>query len=338
MSHESIAAIATTDGHMWRGPAPRVIVLMSTYNGARYVVEQLHSILVQIPVGGRIVVRDDGSGDDTVAVIQALGDERIAVTCGPNLGFGPSFLTLLAGAPPDADMVMFADQDDVWLPGKIARAWQMLQSFGDQPALYGSAQMLADGELRPLHPTRRWAHAPSFEGALAENMITGCTAALNRPAVRLLQRAGVPQGVHFHDWWLYLVVSAFGQVVFDPEPTLLYRQHGANQIGHGVGWLRRQLGIVRFLLRRDWVGILLCQLQALWRHYGEELPPPKRCLIERHFNLSPQGVTPRWRFIAGTTRWRDSLGGEAAFRVLLTLHRLWLWPLPARRLQALGTT
>lgn len=338
MNLEAAALPAAESGGAGARPGlPYVVVLLSTYNGEQHVGEQLRSILEQLPARGRIVVRDDGSSDDTVAIVQALGDARIAVTSGPNLGFGRSFLTLLAGAPPDADMVMFADQDDVWLPGKITRAWQALQRLGEEPALYGSAQMLADSRLRPLHVTRRWVREPSFEGALVENMITGCTAALNRPAVRLLQRAGVPQGVHFHDWWLYLVVSAFGQVVFDPEPTLLYRQHGANQIGHGVGALGRQIGIVRFLLRRDWVGILLGQLHALWRHYGSELPLPKRRLIEDHFRLFRQVATPRWRFILGGSRWRDTLGTEVAFRVLLLVHKLHLWPPPARRLQAVGT-
>lgn len=311
---------------------PRVVVLMSTYHGERHVAEQLRSILAQLPAGGHIVVRDDGSSDGTVAAIQALRDDRIAVSHGPNLGFGRSFLTLLAGVPPEADMVMFADQDDFWLPGKIARAWQRLQRVGERPALYGSAQMLADAQLRPLQTTRAWVHAPSFEGALVENMITGCTAALNRPALRLLQRAGVPQGVHFHDWWLYLVVSAFGHVIFDPEPTLLYRQHGTNQIGHGVGTLGRQLGIARFLLRRDWVGILLAQLHAFWRHYAEDLLPQHRRTIEANFDFSDRGAVPRWRFILGPARWRDGLASEGAFRLLLLLHKLRLWPLPARRL------
>jgi glycosyltransferase involved in cell wall biosynthesis len=275
-------------------------------------------------------VRDDGSTDGTVAAVQALRDDRITLSREPNVGFGRSFLMLLAGVPPEADMVMFADQDDLWLPGKIARAWQSLQTFGDRPALYGSAQMLADAQLRPLHATRHWTHAPSFEGALVENMITGCTAALNQPALRLLQRAGVPQGVHFHDWWLYLVVSAFGHVVYDPEPTLLYRQHGANQIGHGVGVLGRQLSMARFLLRRDWVGILLGQLHAFWRHYADDLPPARRRIVEPNFRICDRGAAPRWRFILGASRWRDTT--EAVFRVLLALHRLHLWPPPGRRL------
>ena len=199
--------------------AHRVVVLMSTYNGERFVVEQLRSILDQLPEGGLILVRDDGSRDGTVAAVESLRDSRITVTRGPNLGFGRSFLTLLAAAPADADMVMFADQDDLWLPGKIERAWKHLQPFESVPGLYGSAQMLADIHLQALQATPAWSREPAFANALAENIITGCTAALNAPALRLMQRAGVPNEVHFHDWWAYLVVSAFGRVVFDANPT-----------------------------------------------------------------------------------------------------------------------
>src|SRR5687767_4472450 len=210
---------------------------MSTYNGARFIREQLQSILQQLPPRGQIIVRDDGSRDGTVDEVGAVNDARITLLRGANLGFGRSFLTLLAHAPSDADMVMFSDQDDVWLPNKVERAWRHLRALDGQAGLYGSAQMLVDSALRPLYPTPPWPRGPSLTNALTENIITGCTAALNRPALELLQRAGVPDGVHFHDWWLYLVVSAFGSVVYDNQPALLYRQHGGNVIGHGAGWL-----------------------------------------------------------------------------------------------------
>lgn len=311
---------------------PLVVVLMSTYNGQHFVAEQLRSILEQLPRSGRVVVRDDGSSDGTVAAIQATADPRVSLTAGANLGFGRSFLKLLAESPADADMVMFSDQDDVWLPGKIDRAWRHLLPLAGRPALYGSAQMLVDAELRPLRATSAWQRAPSLASALTENIITGCTAAINQPAIKLLQRAGVPSGVRFHDWWLYLVVSAFGNVVFDDEPTLLYRQHGGNQIGHGIGWLGRQLGIIRFLRRNDWVGILLAQIHALMRHYGDALDPATRDLIQLHFAINETEATPRWTLILSTRRWRQGLAWDVMLRLLLTLHKLHLWPLPYRRL------
>lgn len=310
----------------------RVAVLMSTYNGERYVVEQLQSILGQLPAGGCILVRDDGSSDGTLAAIEDLCDPRIRVTRGANLGFGRSFLTLLAEAPADADMVMFSDQDDVWLPGKIERAWYHLCTLAGTAALYGSAQMLVDADLRPLHPTPPWPRGPSLNNALTENIITGCTAAINRPAIDLLQRAGVPGAVHFHDWWLYLVVSAFGTVVYDNQPALLYRQHGGNVIGHGSGWFGRQWGVLRFLMRNDWVGILRRQVGAFLTHYGAMLAPSTLDDILGYFHGADGGGAPRWRLVFSTRRWRQALVGDVALRVLLVAHKLRLWPLPGSRL------
>lgn len=313
-------------------PLGRVVVLMSTYNGERYLPEQLRSVLDQLPLDGVLMIRDDGSTDGTETTIRGFADERIVFTQGQNLGFGQSFLTLLQHAPADADMVMFADQDDVWLPHKIERAWRHLRGLDDRPALYGATQMLVNARLERLHPTATWSRGPSFTNALTENIITGCTAALNRPALRLLQAAGVPRGVYFHDWWLYLVVSAFGCVVYDNEPALLYRQHGGNQIGHGAGRLGRQWQIARFLLRHDWVGILLGQVSALMNCYGRDLPEPARRLVLEYF-LSVDGrVRPRWRLMLSLRRWRQTAIGEVALRVLLALHQLRLWPRPARRL------
>lgn len=310
----------------------RIVVLMSTYNGARFIDEQIRSILEQLPENGLLMVRDDGSRDSTVSRIKTFTDPRIRLVCGENMGFARSFLTLLSAAPQEAEMLMFSDQDDVWLPEKISRAWQALQPLAAKPALYCSAQMLVDEALRPLQVTPPWPRGPSFSSALSENIVTGCTAAINRPAVELLQHAGVPEGVHFHDWWLYLVVSAFGIVVVDDKPTLLYRQHGANLIGHGAGWWGRQTQVLRFLAKHDWVGILLGQVAELDMRYGDRINAKQRSLLRNYFNFFDRRASPKWRLVFGLHRWRQTFVQEITFRILMALHRLHLWPMPARRL------
>jgi glycosyltransferase involved in cell wall biosynthesis len=310
-----------------------VIVLMSTYNGDRFIIEQLRSILDQLPVGGRIVIRDDGSTDQTVAKVVGIRDERISVIQGENIGFARSFLTLLRDATDHADVVMFADQDDVWLPGKIERARTALANYRGSPALYCSAQMLTDDELRPAHATQRWPRRPCFENALSENVVTGCTAALNPAAVELIKPAGVPQRVKFHDWWLYLVVSAFGTVIFDEEPTLLYRQHDTNQIGHGAGWWGRQRRVLRFLGKHDWVGIMLGQVADLLQNYGSRLDPRRADLLGHLFLVEGSGIQPRWNLVFGLQRRRQYFFGELTFRALVAGYLLGLWPPAAMRLR-----
>lgn len=302
--------------------APYVVVIMSTYQGERYVREQMQSVLSQLPARGTVLVRDDGSTDRTVDEIVALADPRITITTGRNLGFGPSFLTLLTLVPKDVDMVMLADQDDVWLPDKLQRAWEQLSPLDSKPGLYGSAQTFVDQDLRPLGRTPLLPRGPSFANALTENIIVGCTAALNRAALQLLQRAGVPSAVRFHDWWIYLVVSAFGVVVYDEEPALLYRQHGANVIGRHPGRVKRLQRAWKVIVRDDWVGSLLSQIHAFFGHYGELLSSHDRSLITQHFANYKNAAVPRWAGVFSLHRRHQSLIDDVVVRCLLALRKM----------------
>ena len=294
----------------------RVIVLMSCFKGVAYVEQQIGSILAQLPAEGRLIVRDDGSPDDTVAAIVRAADPRVTLVRGDNIGFARSFLWLIENAPADAEMVMLADQDDVWLPGKVERAWRVLGS-AQKPTLYCSRQQLVDVQLQPLGLSPCWPRPPSFLNALTENIVTGCTAAFNGPALELLRHNGDASRIHFHDWWLYLVVSARGEVVFDPEPTMLYRQHAGNVIGMADGF-RRQLHILRFLRTHDWIHMLFNQVVNLRAVHGASLTPAQRELLDRRFDpRSPLAIT---RLVLWPRRLRQTWFGDFAFRGLLLFN------------------
>ncbi|MES3011933.1 MAG: glycosyltransferase family 2 protein [Pseudomonadota bacterium] len=300
---------------------------MSTYQGARYVVEQLRSILDQLPPGGRIVVRDDGSTDGTPNTILALNDGRITLTRGPNIGFARSFLTLLAEAPEDTDMVMLADQDDVWLPHKIQRAWDHLAPLAGAPALYCSRLQLVDAQLRPIGLTPLRKRPPSFQNALAENIVTGCTAAMNPAAVKLVCQCGDVALIHFHDWWCYLVVAAFGTVVYDPKPSVLYRQHGGNVIGMGSGW-GRYLANVRFIRKTSWVQIMYRQIGNFLGVFGTRLGTAQQLLITSYFH--PQKPKTVWLLTLSLRRYRQTFLDEILFRVLVLVELVLGRRLPAK--------
>jgi glycosyltransferase involved in cell wall biosynthesis len=292
----------------------KVVVLMSTWQGERFVEEQLRSILDQLPAHGRIIVRDDGSTDGGVATMHAIGDPRLAVVAGSNIGFAHSFLTLLDLAPDDADVVMFSDQDDFWLPGKIARAVERLAPFGAEPALYCSRLQLVDTELRPLGLSSAWKRPPSFRNALTENIAVGCTCAMNRPGLLLARRYGRPELVHFHDWWLYLTISAFGHTVYDPEPTILYRQHGTNSLGAGSG-LRRYLVMLRYLRKKNWIHSMFSQIENFRREHGARLKPEQLRLLDAYFDArSPRAVA---RLLLAPVRFRQKLLDDVLLRVLV---------------------
>jgi glycosyltransferase involved in cell wall biosynthesis len=291
----------------------QVAVVMSTYNGARFVREQVESILSQLAPDDLLLVRDDGSRDGTAAQIRMIADSRIRLDEGENVGFARSFFALLAAVPPEADVVLLSDQDDVWLPSKIARARDSLRAC-DGPALYFSRLQLVDEQLRPLGLTTGWPRGPSFTNALAENIVTGCTIALNRAALGLVLRLGDPSKIRFHDWWIYLVVSAFGQVIADPEPTVLYRQHGRNVIGRGAGW-RRYLVNLRFIRQSSWVHVMFAQLQNFRAVHGAALSARQRALVDRYFDASrPSAVL---RLLVVPRRFRQLLIDDVLLRLLL---------------------
>lgn len=292
----------------------RVVVLVSTYQGEKYVAQQLRSVLEQLPPEGRIVVRDDGSADATVRQIQELRDARIEIHAGPNVGFVRSFFWLIQHAPRDADMVMLCDQDDVWLPSKIERAWAVIGRSGDVPTLYCSRLELVDEDLHPMGYSPCWPRTPSFSNAVTENVVTGCTSALNPAAVRLFSKIGDPARIYFHDWWLYLVVSAFGVVHFDPEPTILYRQHRGNAIGMSDGW-RRYWTILRFLRKRNWIHIMFNQLENFREVHGSALPEGQRELLRSTFD--PRDWRAMARLILLPRRLRQTLVSDALFRAIL---------------------
>jgi glycosyltransferase involved in cell wall biosynthesis len=291
----------------------RVVVVMSTYRGEQFISEQVRSILEQLPADGLLLVRDDGSDDGTVDRLKAIRDPRIRVDSGPNLGFVRSFFALLASIPQDAQVAMLSDQDDVWLPGKIDRAVQQLRGRAD-PVLYCSRLQMVDESLRPLGLSLGWPRGASFANALAENIVTGCTVALNRPALDLVLRLGNPLRIHFHDWWMYLVISAFGTVITDPQPTVLYRQHGGNVVGRGAG-ARRYLVNLRFVRRTSWVHIMFNQIENFRATHGAALTPPQRELLEKVFNPASRAAIAR--LVLWPRRYRQTLLDDILLRMLV---------------------
>lgn len=291
----------------------KVVVLLSTWQGERFVQEQLRSVLQQLPPSGCIIVRDDGSTDATVARIESLADPRIRVMRGENIGFARSFFQLIHAAPDDADVVMLCDQDDVWLPTKIPRAVEHLASSGDRPALYFSRLRLVDESLRPIGESPAWPRGPSLRNALVQNIAAGCTMAINKAGLALARAHGDLAMIHFHDWWLYLVFSAFGEIAADAEPTILYRQHAGNVIGTGPN-LGRHLATLRFIRKTNWLDVMYRQVANLLATHGDRLDAQDRRFVERHFGRDAASML---RLAFAPVRMRQTLVDETLFRLLV---------------------
>lgn len=290
---------------------PRVCVLLSTFNGEQFLREQLDSLLDQQGVAASIIVRDDGSSDGTRQILQFYSDRNgnFHVHLGKNLGVVASFFELMRlAAASDATHFALCDQDDVWLPQKLSEALRNIGLESSVPQLYCSAVRYVDESLRDLGSSRT-DQLPSFGNALVENIATGCTVVFNRALLDVVNSVP-PQRALMHDWWLYMVASAFGSVAFDPQSWILYRQHGRNVIGGSASIARMMLvRLRRMTVRRE--GIFRCSDQAkeFLRAFGERCRASDRQLLEEM--LAVRGsVLGRIRFaFAGKVRrnrWLDN--------------------------------
>lgn len=238
---------------------PRVTVLMALYQGAAFLRPQLDSIADQDDVDWRLIVSDDGSTDEGPAMVRDFAGRRpgrVTLRDGPRGGAAANFRALLRAAPA-GDLAALSDQDDVWLPGKLARAAEVLASLpAERPAIYCSRVTICDRALAPVGLSRLPRRPPSFRHALVQNMVQGNTLVLNPAALRLVQTADMVAGdVVMHDWWIYQVVSgAGGRVVYDPTPWVQYRQHGGNVVGANDGARSRAASLGRMLRgeHADW--------------------------------------------------------------------------------------
>lgn len=301
----------------------RVEILLATYNGARYLPEQLDSLIAQTHRPLSLVVRDDGSSDDTPAIVAAYADRLpLRVLPGGHLGVRRAFFALLAAADPAADYVAFCDQDDVWHADKLARAVAALAAHDPAvPALYCARAVLTDGALNPIGHTRLPSRPPGFANALIENIASGMATVMNRAAVALINARQPSHAVNpIHDWWAYQAVTACGAAIYDPEPALLYRQHGRNTIGVATGafagfrarMIRQISGASR--------GEISAQAAELRRCLGARMTPAARAMLDDF--LRPRGPLGRFGYVLRCPLHRQRPSDDLAFRLLYLLGRV----------------
>jgi glycosyltransferase involved in cell wall biosynthesis len=228
---------------------------MATYNGEQFLRQQLDSILDQSNRDWQLLIRDDGSDDNTVHIIEEyvgrLSDRiRLVTNNGSRLGASLNFGQLLEQA--DAEYIMFSDQDDVWLPNKIELTLNAMkaaeQVYPDRPILIHTDLKVTDSELNIIADSL-WSYQKLFPEAgddlnriMAQNVVTGCTVMINKKAKTV--SIPVPHEAVMYDWWLALNVCRHGKIIYVSIPSVLYRQHSRNRLGAQKA---RKINIVHFL-------------------------------------------------------------------------------------------
>lgn len=214
----------------------KVAILLSTYNGEKYLREQIDSILAQTYDNFELIVRDDGSRDSTVEIVKEYiekSDKEITLMVGKNLGFIKSFFELLKHS--DADYFSFADQDDIWFPNKIELAVNSLNKLDDtKPNMAFSNVDYYDTEMNFMGNGDSKGKKPSFLNSLYECINQGMTMVINKTTRDYIVK-NIPEKCFFHDWWTYMICTAFGNVVQDDVVTVKYRRAKTNATVEGQG-------------------------------------------------------------------------------------------------------
>ena len=276
---------------------PEVAILLCTYHGQHYLAEQLDSFAAQSYPNWKVWASDDGSHDDTHAILEAYrtrwGGERLSIQFGPAQGFAANFLSLTFKTSIQADYYAYSDQDDIWDTDKLRRAVDWLQTNPENvPALYCSRTRLIDANNNDIGFSPLFAKPLGFANALVQNVGGGNTMVFNNAARTLLCEMYEGVDLVTHDWWVYMVVSGCGgKVFYDACPTLRYRQHGGNVAGINSDWPARCRRI-RMLWQgrfRNWNDR---NIQAL-QHLRSRLTPENREILDKFASARNRWLLPR---------------------------------------------
>lgn len=230
----------------------KICVIMSTYNGEKYINQQLDSIFKKKESQDIVLyVRDDGSKDRTIEFLRDYGikhDVSIEMNEGENVGSAGSFLIALRECP-EADYYAFCDQDDVWIDGKISEAVKQIGAT-DQPVLWCSDYRVTDSNLHVMIPSVLEQPVQDSVRSIFYNNVPGCTMVFNWALMKELRKVNISK-IRMHDIMAINVALITGKVIFNKTPFVLYRQHGNNVLGYShkkiqIGkWIKEKIELVK---------------------------------------------------------------------------------------------
>ncbi|WP_341938833.1 glycosyltransferase family 2 protein [Marinimicrobium sp. C2-29] len=274
-------------------------VLVCTYNGADYIAEQLESILRQQPAPQRVLVSDDGSTDDTRAIVNQIAQSAtipVTIIDGPGRGVIRNVLTALPQTT--ADYVFLSDQDDIWLDNKAALFAEKMHSEHSPHLIFSDAWVWRPDtdekhsfwELDQLRPS----NAKDPRRLAFHNTVQGASACVNRSLITAMEPTAEHPDIVMHDWWLALIASGTGHIDFITEATLLYRQHDSNQVGSQNKTNRRKRKLADTLTIANRI---LRQAVAFTDQYYEALPTEHQGFFKTYQEAMKSNVFHRIAFI-----------------------------------------
>ncbi len=297
-----------------------ITVLMAAYNGEKYIGEQIESIIYQTYTDWKLVIKDDHSTDNTLKIAydyESKYPEKIRVlTQDINTGNAShNFFSMLPYA--DGDYIMFADDDDVWIPEKMSMSLNIMSALelrhgSDKPILVHSDLEVVDIKLqrvaKSLFSWQRldWKHN-SLNYLLAQNIVTGCTIMVNKPLLEMVSKP--PQNAIIHDWWFALVAAAFGDIGFVDYSTVKYRQHGMNQIGaKNAKSIRYYINRLRKIGQTKKEMDATClQAKEFFDRYETHMNMDMKQMIQAYISLPKESLIGRIHILSKYRFWKSGL-------------------------------
>lgn len=275
---------------------PKVSVLLSTYNGHKYLKELVDSILSQEDVQVLLQVRDDGSSDDTIDILKSYNDERICITAGTNLKPAKSFLKLLKDCK-DSDYYAYCDQDDVWYPNKLKTAISELERF-NEPALFISTYDVVNENLEKMFTyDMKFEEELRLQDTLIYRAPSACNMVFNHKLRNIINRSN-PEFVRMHDFWTLLVAESHScKIVTCNQPLIKYRQHEGEAVGITPGLYTRIKRLYKSFVKGDnerWR-----QCKSLYESYKEDISDEKKEILKLMVNYR-KSVSNKFKLITNS--------------------------------------
>ena len=295
----------------------KVCILLSTYNGEKYLEEQLDSLVKQESVDIDILVRDDGSTDGTTNILNKWQNKGyLKWYSGKNKGYALSFMDLVQNSG-EYDFYAFCDQDDIWLPKKLISAIDKLEELKSPVKLYCSnLYYYKNGENFGLIKKQ----VPRYDiyTSIIQNIAAGCTIVFNRELKNIMTQC-TPNYLIAHDFWAYQVAMIFGEVYHDENSYIYYRQHDNNQIGAKTSIIDKWERRIKRLFSKKTDG-RAAQAQELLRCYSNELSIEKQNIISLVANYN--NIWTRAKLFFDNRYTMGSTIGNILFRIKIIFGKL----------------
>lgn len=299
----------------------KVAILISTYNGEKYLKEQIDSLLNQTYKNIDIYIRDDASKDNTLNIVENYikNNDNIKLIKGENLGFVKSFFELLKSAE-KADYYAYCDQDDVWMKDKIQRAVEHLSKLDeDKPNLYFSNSDYYDGEMNFVaHGDFKKVY--NFRNSLVECVSQGMTMCINKKAREYIVE-NIPKNCAFHDWWTYMICAGMGKITYDEKPLVKYRRHTKSVTAEGKNFIELQVWRIKKFLKSDNLKKIKKQLIEFESYFGSNLKEEDKKVLNlftnEKYNFSKALLKTFY-----PKRFRRKISDEILLRILFLIGKL----------------